>query len=767
MRPYLAVLKDSFREALASRVLWILIIVTTLLLVLSAPAGFKEIKATELKRNSVREWPTLAARIEEQDQAGGSSPGKQIWQRLSSPLKQSLLDAATQSPGELSGDLVNQFVDDLNRVIGDPTLYDAEAWRNVQIGTEAQSLIEQSARTVKDTLRLNRLLIEADYKSEFRKGESTETAFVYAWKEWDPLPVTHQQATQAVRALLLVAVDYGVGVFGVFAAILVTASIIPQMFEAGAIDLLLSKPVSRMLLFLTKFLGGCIFIGLNASYFITGLWLIAGARFGIWANKLFLCIPIMLFLFAVYYSVSALAAVLWRNAIVSIVLTILFWLLCVSVAKSKNSFIEPIWIDPQRLVKLIPAGQSLLAVTEPGQVEEWDPRQSLWEEVFSPPEQPQRIGPLTVPQPMIGPVYDEQADRILAIPTGLPAPGGMNLFGPPPTLQAGKRSAAWTRKKVGSAPAGPLALLTAPNGDTLVVTKGAVFRLTQKKSKSGGSKSAKSKNANADVTEEFVRLGPEPSMRLDTSAAVAMNKDSGAIATFSRGILTVLEPDAAGKKYVRKNEKELVSSKDAKLSLAAFAAKTIVIARSDGQLLIVDTGDLSVKHELQPFGENAPRLAGASPGGRWLSVLFHNRKLWLYDVQNDRPVHMSLTGQGDISAAVFNGPNRLLAADRANRVTQYELDPWRAGNHYEPPLGNMEMGYYYFLSPLYTILPKPGELGTAVAYLLADKDEDLTHGFDLSQQRERVDVAGPIWSSLAFLVVMLTLSCLYVRQADF
>src|ERR1700704_4525524 len=39
MRSYLAVLKDSFREALASRVLWILMIVITLILIAAAPLG--------------------------------------------------------------------------------------------------------------------------------------------------------------------------------------------------------------------------------------------------------------------------------------------------------------------------------------------------------------------------------------------------------------------------------------------------------------------------------------------------------------------------------------------------------------------------------------------------------------------------------------------------------------------------------------------------------------------------------------------------------
>ena len=37
----------------------------------------------------------------------------------------------------------------------------------------------------------------------------------------------------------------------------------------------------------------------------------------------------------------------------------------------------------------------------------------------------------------------------------------------------------------------------------------------------------------------------------------------------------------------------------------------------------------------------------------------------------------------------------------------------------------------------------------------------------MSQRQESVNVAGPVWSSLAFLVVMLTLSCVYVGRTDF
>src|SRR5678815_4045367 len=133
-------------------------------------------------------------------------------------------------------------------------------------------------------------------------------------------------------------------------------------------DRLLSKPISRSLLFLTKFAGGCAFILLNAAYFIVGLWLILGLRFDLWSGRLLLSIPIFLFLFAIYYAVSSLAGVLWRNAVVSIVVTILFWAACFAVGTTKT-VLEETWLNSSRHMKLISAGDSLFGVTEQGQVQ--------------------------------------------------------------------------------------------------------------------------------------------------------------------------------------------------------------------------------------------------------------------------------------------------------------------------------------------------------------------------------------------------------------
>jgi hypothetical protein len=84
-------------------------------------------------------------------------------------------------------------------------------------------------------------------------------------------------------------------------------------------------------------------------------------------------------------------------------------------------------------------------------------------------------------------------------------------------------------------------------------------------------------------------------------------------------------------------------------------------------------------------------------------------------------------------------------------------------------MGVLERVYRYGVLPLYTIFPKPGELDNMVAYLLTEQETAAVSpdAENLSAGQVMLNVKGPVWSSLAFTVVMLGLTCLYVRRADF
>lgn len=82
MRPYLAIIKDSFLEALASRVLWILLILITLGLAGLAPLGFRSEQMTEFRQGDFLNARAVARQMQREYKSGAPSPGYRICSSL-------------------------------------------------------------------------------------------------------------------------------------------------------------------------------------------------------------------------------------------------------------------------------------------------------------------------------------------------------------------------------------------------------------------------------------------------------------------------------------------------------------------------------------------------------------------------------------------------------------------------------------------------------------------------------------------------------------
>jgi hypothetical protein len=515
---------------------------------------------------------------------------------------------------------------------------------------------------------------------------------------------------------------------------------------------------------LSKFIGGCAFILVNAAYFIVGLWLIVGFRFEIWNAKLLLCIPVFMFLFAIYYAVSSLAGVVWRNAIVSIVIAILFWAACFAVGQTKQ-VIELFFMNPYRLVKIVPAGDRLLGVNEQAHILEWRAADRKWERVLQTANEPQAVGPLGLAPPMYGPIYDAKQNRVLAIRSAWPA--GFRIAAPEPTLLVGTHAEEWVATVGATPPKDPAGLFVNHEGDVVIVTRQGVLRADgDLQAKPREFKLLGFKVPLGGRSGPFTSIGPELPLRLVSPFATAMNLESGALAIWNHGVLIVLERDEEGT-YIRAREKEFEGTKGA--AVLAFAGSTLVAALADGHIWVIDPSDLSLRHEFRPEGKNQPRIVEASPDGRWFAVVFHNQKLWLFDAASDQPQTLSFVGRDDISAATFTGNNRLLLADRGTRVIEYDLDPFQLAARRTPDMRVVERVYRYAVLPIYTVFPKPGELGEMVRYLLTEQETESIgpEPEDLRSTHVKHNVTGPLWSSLAFTVMVLAITCLYIRRTDF
>ncbi|MGL4423407.1 MAG: ABC transporter permease [Gemmataceae bacterium] len=141
----------------------------------------------------------------------------------------------------------------------------------------------------------------------------------------------------------------GIGAWVVLlAGVIVTAGFIPNMLRKGGIDLLLTKPMSRPSILFYKYIGGLLFVFILTAITIGGIWAAVGLRTGIWAPGLLYCIFGITFYFAILYAVSTLVGVLTRNAIVSIVVTIVFWFLLWLIGTTYSVVSALDKVDPQR-----------------------------------------------------------------------------------------------------------------------------------------------------------------------------------------------------------------------------------------------------------------------------------------------------------------------------------------------------------------------------------------------------------------------------------
>jgi ABC-type transport system involved in multi-copper enzyme maturation permease subunit len=162
------------------------------------------------------------------------------------------------------------------------------------------------------------------------------------WLLFGLVPIGGQAVSFPLFQQILLIENVLVGFIGstiaVLISIVITAFFIPNMLRKGSIDLLLVKPISRPTLLLYKFVGGLTFIFLNTAVAVAGIWLALGLRSGVWAVTFLFTIFELTFFFAILYSVSALFGVLTRSPIASILLTCFAWFLLFIVGVLHNVF---------------------------------------------------------------------------------------------------------------------------------------------------------------------------------------------------------------------------------------------------------------------------------------------------------------------------------------------------------------------------------------------------------------------------------------------
>ena len=117
------------------------------------------------------------------------------------------------------------------------------------------------------------------------------------------------------------------------------AGIFPDLITNGTIDLVLSKPISRLRLFLTQYAAGLLFVTLQVTIFTLASFLVIGLRGGVWEPGLFITVPLVLCFFSYLFAVCVLLGMLTRSTVAALLLTLLFWFFVYGVGVAEHTLL--------------------------------------------------------------------------------------------------------------------------------------------------------------------------------------------------------------------------------------------------------------------------------------------------------------------------------------------------------------------------------------------------------------------------------------------
>ena len=198
MKPYIAIIKDSFREALASRVLWILLLLITIIFLALSPIGWQRQLTSRVGGDDLMRVEDFARRLNTND-GPAETPEGRIHSQLSPPLLSEIEAFTSGADGDdrrRSFRLRQKLASELDDQLAKADFYDQQAWSGLELNDEALELAGQGIENLPENelRRFNRLALEAAFPRHIRQRPSRSVLFTYFhWDVGVPLPLTDEQ----------------------------------------------------------------------------------------------------------------------------------------------------------------------------------------------------------------------------------------------------------------------------------------------------------------------------------------------------------------------------------------------------------------------------------------------------------------------------------------------------------------------------------------------------------------------------------------------
>ncbi len=764
MRPYFAILYDSLLESVSSRVLWILLFGWTLILAALFPLSLSEGESFLIGTGDINKPKLILDQLAAASAGKGTRAQRSVYAVLDENFQKSLQDRQKSGRKIQVGLLASVLSDALKS----ESLFDKDAFPKAERRKELKALIEKDSLSSDERQRLNRQLIELAFPNTIRSGSAQSTWITYGGMRFvDPIPLTARQVRPFIETGLLPVIMWiGLGMVAMIVSVVITSPMIPDMFQTGSLHLLLSKPLSRSFLYLSKYMGGCIFVAFNIAYLVIGLYLFAGIQLGIWNRGILWCIPLFIFFFMIFYSVSALVGIVWKNPIICVVVTALFWGACFTVGLIRN-ITEAFLKGPPTLQRLVVVGGSPVVGNQQGRIQFWNETTKTWKTAYGDVDGQRVIGPIWSQEDET--LYFGRVRFTFGFATGDNA--RLELAKLPELI--GKEASKdvkpiWDDSRLDSGPDLPT------DTDELIPWGDAFLAVSPSGISAFDSKAASRADENKIEVFGF-KLGnaaKDLSYRIITDNSIEWQKPIDVAADWTTKRIVVY---ARGKLYTLKREKEIFS-KDAELDLKIPSDTVVRVDFNEYFALVcphaqapmlVDLTNMQVVSSFEELGKPTMKRIAVAKDGR-IAVLTVDGDVWVMSKDGEKMTRPNVVGQGEGTTIQFDETGKLWVAHHTKQV-----DVWNEGlsgsvKSYRPARTVPEFIFDFIINPFYLVNPKPTAVNETIQYLLRNPENKLPmldRTVSDIPQIER-DPWMPIWTNCIFIGVMLSLGCWYLHRQD-
>ena len=123
-------------------------------------------------------------------------------------------------------------------------------------------------------------------------------------------------------------------------SVAVTAAFVPNMVRKGTLELLLVRPIPRWQLLVFKYVGALLLVAGLLGILVLAVWLITGFLANVWSPGVLLALPSLLVFFALLLSVSVLTGVITRSVISAMLVTVAYWAILFIAGQMNNVAVE-------------------------------------------------------------------------------------------------------------------------------------------------------------------------------------------------------------------------------------------------------------------------------------------------------------------------------------------------------------------------------------------------------------------------------------------